>query len=253
MVVYVDGEPGDPTENVPLLSGDPLIPMKVGYDDTNQLLPDPLTPFHGALDEVLLYHRALGAQQIRDLAAGKSQFTREDREGQVLHLTFDRGVIRDSSAAGNHGRMENTKRTEGRVGDALFLEQPKQVAVIEPSRRTGPVHFLWNRDTAVTVRAMALAGDTLLCAGPPDMVDEVAAFQSFRDPAVQQQLLAQDAALRGQSGGILMSVDAATGETRAEYPLGSPPVFDGLIVANGRVLIATMHGQVVAFESKEQQ
>jgi outer membrane protein assembly factor BamB len=249
LVVYVDGEPGDPTEDVPLLSGDPAIPMKVGYDDTNQLLPDPLTPFHGVLDELLLYHRALDDEQVRDLAAGKSEFASEERQGQVLHLTFDRGEVRDSSPAGNHGRMENAKRTEGRVGDAILLEQPKQVAVAEPSRRTAAVHFLWNQDVAVTVRAMALAGDTLLCAGPPDMVDEVAAFQSFRDPAVQQQLLAQDAALRGQSGGILMTVDAATGETRREYPLGSPPVFDGLIVANGRVLIATMDGRILAFES----
>jgi hypothetical protein len=43
-------------------SGDPAIPMKVGYDDTNQLLPEPLTPWHGALDEVMLYHRALDAR-----------------------------------------------------------------------------------------------------------------------------------------------------------------------------------------------
>jgi hypothetical protein len=69
-----------------------------------------------------------------------------------------------------------------------------------------------------------------------------------RDRAVRQ-LLAQDAALRGQSGGSLLTVDAQTGETRAEYPLGSPPVFDGLIVAKGRALLATMNGQIIAFES----
>jgi hypothetical protein len=52
-------------------------------------------------------------------------------------------------------------------------------------------------------------------------------------------------------GGILLTVDATTGETRAEYPLGSPPVFDGLIVANGRVLIATIDGRILAFESQQ--
>jgi outer membrane protein assembly factor BamB len=253
MAVYVDGQPDGRAENVPLLSSNPSIGMKVGYDDTNQLLPEPLTPFHGALDEVLLYHRALEPEQIRSLAAGQDQFSREDRQGQMLHLTFADGQARDSSPGGNHGTLQNAKRIEGRVGDGLLLEQPQLSVAAEPGRRRAPVPLVWSRDVPVMVRAMALAGDTLMCAGPAELVDEVAAFQNVRDPAVQQQLAAQDAAIRGQSGGILLTVDAKTGETLGEYPLGSPPVFDGLIVAAGRVLIATMDGRLIAWDGQPEE
>ena len=98
------------------------------------------------------------------------------------------------------------------------------------------------------VRAMALAGDRLLIAGPADVLDEDAAFQSFGDEGTQEQLLAQDAALRGRSGGICQTIDASTGKTLAELRLDSPPVFDGLIVSAGRVYIATMDGAVVCLK-----
>jgi hypothetical protein len=97
------------------------------------------------------------------------------------------------------------------------------------------------------VRAMALAGNTLLVAGPDDLVDEVAAFQSFSEDWTQKQLALQGAAWKGGSGAKLQAVDAETGEALAEYPLDSPPVFDGLIVADGRVFIATMDGRLSSF------
>jgi hypothetical protein len=95
------------------------------------------------------------------------------------------------------------------------------------------------------VRAMAVAGDTLLIAGPVDVLDEDAAFQNFDDEATQEQLAAQDAALRGQTAAVFQAVDAANGATLAELRLDAPPVFDGLIAAGGRVYITTLDGQIV--------
>ena len=97
------------------------------------------------------------------------------------------------------------------------------------------------------VRAMAVAGETLLIAGPPKVIDEVAAFQAFEHPSTQKQLAEQDRALRGEGGARFQAVDTATGETLAEYPLDSPPGFDGLIAAAGRVFLVTMDGRVLAF------
>jgi hypothetical protein len=75
-------------------------------------------------------------------------------------------------------------------------------------------------------RAMTLAGDKLLIAGSSDLLDE-------------------DAAMRGERGGVFQAIDAETGEPLIELPLDSPPVFDGMSVFGGRAYIATMNGRIV--------
>ena len=109
-------------------------------------------------------------------------------------------------------------------------------------------HF-WSTDVPLFVRAMALASKTLFIAGPPDLVDEEKSFQRLvsRDPAVQEKLLEQDAALRGDHGGILRVVSAAKGETLAEYKLPALPVWDGMAVTNGRLFLSTEDGRVLGY------
>jgi hypothetical protein len=247
MVVYVNGVAAGAAENVPMLAGTPLIEMKVGYDDTNQLLPKPLTPFNGALDEVMLFHRALSPEQIQRLADREAKLAKDDREGQVLHLAFWGGKARDRSSCDNHGKIDAGKAetVKGPFEEALLLKQPKNLVVSKQGRRKSVVAYLWTRDIPMMVRAMALAGNTLVIAGPPDLLDEDAAFRNFVDEATQRQIADQDAALKGQRGAMLQTVDAGTGKTLAELTLESLPVFDGLIVAGGRVFFATTDGNVV--------
>jgi hypothetical protein len=45
----------------------------------------------------------------------------------------------------------------------------------------------------------------------------------------------------------LWAVSAGDGERLTEYQLESPPVFDGMVAANGRLYLATMDGKVVCF------
>ena len=97
----------------------------------------------------------------------------------------------------------------------------------------------------VGVAAATPDRNTLLIAGPPDLLDEDAAFENYVDEATQKQIADQDAALKGQRGAMLQTIDAGTGETLAEYTLESLPVFDGLIVAGGRAFIATSDGHVL--------
>ena len=55
----------------------------------------------------------------------------------------------------------------------------------------------------------------------------------------------------GQDGGCVWAVSAADGKKLAEYKLESPPVFDGLIAAGGRLFMATRDGRVLCMgESK---
>jgi outer membrane protein assembly factor BamB len=250
MSVYINGEITGSIDDVPTLSGEPSIAMKVGYDDTQQLLPRPLTPFSGAMDEVMLFHRALSAEEIQRLADPAKKLDDDAPEGQVLHLSFTGGRIRDHSSGKNHGQVQGAKveTVAGPVGDALKLVQPKTWISPPAGKRASAVAYRWTRDVPMMVRAMALAGDQLLIAGPPDLIDEEAAFQDYADPATQKQLARQDAALKGKSGAIFHIVNAPTGEIRSERQLHSPPVFDGLIVAGGRVYVSLMDGTLVCYE-----
>jgi len=96
------------------------------------------------------------------------------------------------------------------------------------TRLKPPVWYDWVR---IRIRGMVLAGDRLFVAGPPDVVDP-------DDPM---------AAFEGRKGAVLRVVSAADGKTLAEQKLDAPPVFDGLIAAQGRLLMCTTDGKVVCF------
>jgi len=99
---------------------------------------------------------------------------------------------------------------------------------------------------------MALDDDKLLIAGPADVLDELATFQTIGEAATQKLLAEQDAIFRGERGAMLHVIDANSGETLAELELSSPPVFDGLIVAAGHVFLSTMDGRVVALTARQE-
>jgi hypothetical protein len=251
MEVFVNGTRAGGSTGVPLPPINPQIEMKVGFDDTHQLLPEPLAPFNGALDEVMLFHQELSAEQIGWLAQRATATRAGDAPDAVLHLDFGDGAVRDRSGQKNHGQATTRLATvDGPVGQALVLKQPARPSPAPRRRgsagRSG-IAYTWTRDVPLLVRAMAVAGDKLLIAGPVDVLDEDAAFQNFDDEATQRQLVAQDAALRGETQAVFQAVDTASGEPLAELRLDAPPVFDGLIAAHGRVYITTVDGSIVCW------
>lgn len=111
--------------------------------------------------------------------------------------------------------------------------------------------FHWAEDNLpIQARAMALAGDTLFVAGPPELLDEEEAFRDPDAPAVRAQLDAQVAALRGRKGAKLLALSAPDGRVRATYELGSPPTFDGMAAANNRLYLSTLDGHVLCLGSQ---
>jgi hypothetical protein len=95
------------------------------------------------------------------------------------------------------------------------------------------------------VRAMALAGGTLLVAGPPDVLSEDEAFNRPFARDVKAARKEQDAAYAGKGGAVLMALSAADGETLCRLDLPAPPVWDGMAVTENRLYMATMDGNVV--------
>jgi hypothetical protein len=117
-----------------------------------------------------------------------------------------------------------------------------------PIEKLSAVQFNWRTaNPPLLVRAMVGAGDTLFLAGPPDVLDETRLHGRFLQPEVAEQIQQQQDAVDGQLGGILWAVSAKDGTKLSEQKLDSLPVFDGLIAANGNLLMSTTDGRVICY------
>jgi hypothetical protein len=110
-----------------------------------------------------------------------------------------------------------------------------------------PVHntenYRWSVTVPILARAMVLGDRHLFIAGPDDVLEE-----KGKGEDKQKEILAQEAALLGRSGGTLWSVSAEDGAKLAEYRLESPPIFDGMAIAQGRLFISQMNGVLTCWE-----
>ena len=111
---------------------------------------------------------------------------------------------------------------------------------------TGVV-FDWSQRIPIHVYGLALAGDSLVCAGPPNLVDEEDAFARYGDPAVREKLREQDAAMRGERGGLLYVVSTEDGTERSRLELDTVPTWDGIAVAGERVYLSAVDGRMLCF------
>jgi len=101
----------------------------------------------------------------------------------------------------------------------------------------------WQKMIPLRIRAMLLArsatsgqaGDLLFAAGTPDVLDP-------KDPL---------AAIEGRKGAMLQVFAAKDGSLVKSYSLASPPAFDGMIAAGGRLYIATEDGKVLCMSGKQ--
>ena len=101
--------------------------------------------------------------------------------------------------------------------------------------------FLWDRDPAVIVRAMALTDGKLVIAGMPDMLKKQGGL-SLENP--EESL----AAYRGDKGALLQVVATRDGRELGVLELDAAPVFDGLSSANGRLFVAMINGELRCFQ-----
>ena len=73
-----------------------------------------------------------------------------------------------------------------------------------------------------------LAGDTLLLAGPPDVIDPADPLATFE----------------GRTGARLRAVSTEDGSMIWETPLDTQPVFDGMIAVQGKLYMCMRDGAV---------
>ncbi len=89
----------------------------------------------------------------------------------------------------------------------------------------------WQKMIPLRVRAMVLADDRLFAAGMPDVIDP-------DDPL---------AGFEGRQAARLQVFSAEDGSLLSSRDLPSPPAFDGLSAAGGRLYLATGDGKTVCF------
>jgi len=93
----------------------------------------------------------------------------------------------------------------------------------------------WNVKSNVRAFGMVLSGNTLFIAGTEDLIPE-------EDPYK---------ALDGRNGALLQAVNSEDGMILKEYRLDSPLIFDGMIAANSKLILATRDGELMCLSGKE--
>ncbi|MHC4539530.1 MAG: outer membrane protein assembly factor BamB family protein [Planctomycetota bacterium] len=103
----------------------------------------------------------------------------------------------------------------------------------------------WTRGVPMVVQAMVLADETLFVAGPSVTVEvnNIPRQPTDADPFAE--------ALEARRGGSLLAVSANNGQALADYDLKSPPVFDGMAAANGRLYISSADGGIVCMSPSQ--
>ncbi len=263
--LYVDGQLAAETKAFAFISKKPAQGLSLGAAG-GSLVGDygHDAPYTGMIDQFAVWPRALSEGDIVQHANSASYIQRGC--GALIACTFDNGTARDDAGGALLGTMNGVETGKGKVGTALWFRKtgnsPSVLAVaaghdegVAPAG--GPksgsfVEHQWNAHSPVFARAMCMAKDTVFVSGPPDMIDEEYAFErmSKKDPAIYQDLAEQDAALDGKSGGSLLAVSTAKGNIGGEIKVESPPVWDGMAIAQGRLYVASVDGKVTCYGKK---
>ena len=146
-----------------------------------------------------------------------------------------------------YGRKEYKGGGTGHRGDAAHLFAEKNNPSTIPAnprsfRGKRTTHqYLWTKDRSLIAKAMTLAGDKLCIAGMPDVArrDPKRLIFDNEDEAV--------AAFLGKRGVFLQVLSTADGKVLSQLRLPARPIWDSLIAARGRLLIATEDGRLLCF------
>ncbi len=147
-----------------------------------------------------------------------------------------------------YGRKAHASGWTGHRGDAHHLfasvkvyAPPKQPAGKGKRPARPKKTFAWSQASELLVRAMVLTPEHLIVAGPPSLVQKHKDGLSFSNP--DEGL----AALQGKKGGVLNIVARTDGGKLSSLDLASPPVFDGMSAAYGRLFVAAIDGSVTCY------
>ena len=117
------------------------------------------------------------------------------------------------------------------AADTALIKTPPSPK--QKRRRRGPstkVKYLWAKAIPFHVRAMVLAGGTLVIAGPSDVGDLAAA--------------------QPKGAVSLWAVSPGDGSVLSKRELKACPVFDSFAACGGRLYFTTVDGRVVCYQGR---
>ena len=267
MGIYVDGELVGSATASALIPKAPSRGLSFGGSSSGDA-------YAGLLDEVVIYHRALSAEEIQARASAAAN-ARSASNARVV-CSFNGNDARDESGNGISGVMAGVEVARGKNGAALFFKptvppvggtsgsgvataagtDDRKAGSAPSSGKPAPsgnagtfVQYDWTSHVPVVTRAMSMAGKEVVVSGTPSVMNEEEAFAKImeKDPAIQQTLKEADAAIRGQRGAAVKLVGKESGQVGRELPLKSAPVWDGMAVARGHLYIVTEDGKIQCY------
>ncbi len=105
-----------------------------------------------------------------------------------------------------------------------------------PSPKAPPVK--WSVENPLIVRAMVLAGDRMVMAGPPDLGRKTTGILAYEN---EEEALS---GFHGEKGVVLRIVSVQDGSEVSQCELTSMPVFDGMSTAAGKLFISLKNGTI---------
>jgi len=109
--------------------------------------------------------------------------------------------------------------------------------------------YAWHAEAPLHPQAMLLTDKTFWTAGAPRFQEDAARqyLETAQTDRFELTPLLRDAldTFQGKKGGVLLASDKANGGEQARFDLPSPPVFDGMIAAAGRLYLALKDGRVL--------
>ena len=232
----------------------PLEAMPTGPDADRGAPPATQNPEHahlfsptGFLDDTW-WHRTYWLYGSRFISGWCGYF----RAGKAAPA--GRILVYDDSRIYGFGRKPQFYKWTVPIEHHLFAADKLPAGTPEPDYENPfKVPFLvthhWSTDVPLFARAMLLADRTLFIAGPADVIDEEQAYREIKRPEVARAVAQQAAVLEGSQGALLWAV-STDGTKLAEQKLDSPPVFDGMAAAGGRLYISTTAEAVLCLDGQ---
>ena len=187
--------------------------------------PPHLQPLGGFLDDTYFkrYYWYYGTPMTQDVYQGmaRPQITKPQMTSALAQL-----LVQDETALYGMRMFDSMKLLNA---NNYFVPAKEGYLIFKvPPGEGDPT---WTQRVPIRVKAMAVTPDRLVLCGAPDVVDPA-------DPL---------GAFEARKGGRLRLLSTTDGSTLEEHKLDSPPVFNGIAVARGRLFLSRTNGKITCF------